>query len=75
MALSNPSLSNLLEKEVGPDWITNMELLKNLEKKKDDINFLKEFEETKLTGKRELATFIHSKREYLLIHQAYLMFK
>ena len=25
VALANPSLSNLLEKEVGPDWITNME--------------------------------------------------
>ena len=34
VALSNPSLSNLLEEEVGPDWITNMELLKKLEEKK-----------------------------------------
>ena len=29
VALSNPSLSNLLEEEVGPNWITNMELLKS----------------------------------------------
>ena len=33
VALSNPSLSNLLEEEVGPNWITNMELLKKLEEK------------------------------------------
>ena len=52
VALSNPSLSNLLEKEVGPGWITNMDLLKNLEKKKDDISFLEKFEETKLNGKK-----------------------
>jgi len=51
VALSNPSLSNLLEEEVGPNWITNMELLKKLEEKKDDENFLEKFEETKLMAK------------------------
>ena len=38
-----------------------MELLKKLEEKKDDINFLQKFEETKLHGKRKLASFIHVK--------------
>ena len=66
VALSNPSLSNLLEKEVGPDWITNMELLKKLEKKKDDIDFLQKFEESKLNGKRQLSSFIHSKTGILV---------
>jgi len=66
VALSNPSLSNLLEEEVGPNWITNMELLKKLEEKKDDNNFLKKFEETKLNGKRKLASFIHSKTGILV---------
>ena len=66
VALANPSLSNLLEKEVGPDWITNMELLKQLEKKKDDANFLQQFEETKLLGKRKLASFIHTKTGILV---------
>jgi len=66
VALSNPSLSHLLEEEVGPNWITNMELLKKLEEKKDDNNFLKKFEETKLNGKRKLASFIHSKTGILV---------
>ena len=43
-----------------------MELLKKLEKKKDDSNFLQEFEETKLLGKRKLASFIHTKTGILV---------
>ncbi len=66
VALSNPSLSNLLEEEVGPNWITNMDLLKKLEEKKDDNNFLQKFEETKLNGKRKLSSFIHSKTGILV---------
>ena len=66
VALANPSLSNLLEKEVGPNWITNMELLKKLEKKKNDSTFLQKFEETKLIGKRKLASYIHSKTGILV---------
>jgi len=66
VALSNPSLSNLLEEEVGPNWITNMELLKKLEEKIDDNNFLQKFEETKLSGKRTLSSFIHSKTGILV---------
>ena len=66
VALANPSLSSLLDKEVGPDWITNMEQLKKLEKKKDDENFLQEFYKTKLLGKRKLANFIHTKTGILV---------
>ena len=55
-----------LEEEVGQNWITNMELLKKLEEKKDDNNFLQKFEETKLNGKRKLASFIHSKTGILV---------
>ena len=43
-----------------------MELLKKLEEKKDDNNFLQKFEETKLNGKRKLASFIHSKTGILV---------
>ena len=34
VALANPELSKLLDKEIGPNWITNMDLLLELEKKK-----------------------------------------
>ena len=43
-----------------------MELLEKLEEKKDDNNFLQKFEETKLNGKRKLASFIHSKTGILV---------
>jgi len=43
-----------------------MELLKKLEEKKDDNHFLERFEETKLNGKRKLASFIHSKTGILV---------
>ena len=59
VALANPELSKLLDKEVGPNWITNMELLEKLECKELDTNFLEEFGATKLYGKRKLAGYIH----------------
>ncbi|WP_269621938.1 glycogen/starch/alpha-glucan phosphorylase [Prochlorococcus marinus] len=59
VGLSNPELSSLLDKEVGKDWITNMELLKKLEEKENDTEFLELFSQTKLSGKRKLAGYIH----------------
>tara|TARA_Y100001968_G_scaffold47153_1_gene37352 strand:- start:8455 stop:10989 length:2535 start_codon:yes stop_codon:yes gene_type:complete len=59
IALANPELTNLLDKEIGPDWITNMELLSQLEKKEDDKQFVDLFSETKLSSKRKLAGYIH----------------
>jgi len=43
-----------------------MELLKKLEEKKDDNNFLEKSEETKLNGKRKLARLIHTKTGILV---------
>merc|ERR1712167_327455 len=43
VALANPELSHLLEQEIGPSWIINMELLNKLEKKEDDQEFLELF--------------------------------
>ncbi len=59
MALANPELTHLLEEEIGADWVTNMDLLKNLEKKENDKNFLELFSDTKLSAKRKLAGYIH----------------
>ncbi len=59
VALANPELSTLLDQEIGPDWITNMELLKKLESKQNDEEFLEKFGSTKLSGKRKLAGYIH----------------
>ncbi len=59
VALANPELSSLLTREVGPDWINNMELLNSLENKENDSSFLEQFGATKLSGKRKLAGYIH----------------
>ena len=39
---------------------------KNLEKKRNDENFLQKFEESKLIGKRKLASYIHSRTGILV---------
>ncbi len=59
VALANPELSDLLDQEIGPDWITNMELLTKLEGKAKDSSFLEVFDSTKLSCKRKLAGYIH----------------
>ena len=59
VALANPELSLLFDKEIGPNWITNMELLKKLENKQGDNDFLDKFGSTKLSSKRKLAGYIH----------------
>ncbi len=59
IGLANPELSKLFDEEIGPDWITNMELLKQLESRQNDSNFLEKFGSTKLSGKRNLAGYIH----------------
>jgi len=66
VALANPGLADLLDKEIGSDWITNMKLMENLEKKQSDSNFLEKFQETKLLGKRKLSNYIHSKTGILV---------
>jgi len=43
-----------------------MNLLKDLEKKQNDSNFLNKFEETKLLGKRKLSNYIHNKTGILV---------
>ena len=59
VALSNPGLSSLLDEHVGPDWVTNMEILRKLEDRQNDTGFLTHWEDTKLSVKRKLSTYIH----------------
>ncbi len=66
VALANPGLADLLDKEIGSNWITNMKLMENLEKKQGDLNFLEKFQDTKLLGKRKLSNYIHSKTGILV---------
>ncbi len=59
VALANPELASLLQKHVGPNWVTNLDLLRKLEEYENDKSFLEEFGATKLSGKRKLAGYIH----------------
>ncbi len=59
LALANPELAELLNQQVGPDWITSMESLTKLEERQNDTGFLETWGATKLTVKRKLASYIH----------------
>ena len=59
LALANPELADLLNQQVGPDWITSMESLTKLEERQNDPGFLETWGATKLTVKRKLANYIH----------------
>ena len=59
VALANPELTNLLEKQIGGDLIKDMNLLSKLEEKEQDTNFIEQFAATKLSAKSKLAGYIH----------------
>ena len=52
----NPNLATVLTEAVGPDWVTNMDLLNQLDV--NDKSLLDKFAETKIIGKHHLATYI-----------------
>ncbi|GAB2992819.1 glycogen/starch/alpha-glucan phosphorylase [Psychrosphaera aestuarii] len=54
----NPSLSDLIDRTVGDQWPTNLELLRELDKSADDLAFQKEFMAIKHDNKVELAKVI-----------------
>ncbi len=58
VASSNTPLTGVLNEYAGPDWITNMELLKKLEQKEYDLPLLEKLGTTKLLGKHNLAVYI-----------------
>ena len=55
---SNPQLSNLLEKTIGPDFKANPERLQDLMKYVDDKDLQKEFMDVKMERKKILAAYI-----------------
>ena len=52
----NSNLATVLTEAVGPDWVTNMDLLNQLDL--NDKSLLDKFAETKIIGKHHLATYI-----------------
>jgi len=58
IASSNPSLTQVLDQYVGPNWITNMDTLSKLEENKSNPDLLEKLAESKIIGKHNLANYI-----------------
>jgi starch phosphorylase len=58
VALSNPSLTELISRRIGDRWIRHAEDLRNLEPFAEDLEFQKEWQRIKLENKRRLAGLI-----------------
>lgn len=58
IAISNPSLAQLITRRIGDGWLQNLDLLRRLEPFADDPAFRKEWRDVKLSAKRNLAALI-----------------
>jgi len=56
---SNPHLAKLITDTIGPEWITNLDALRGLEKYLGDQSFLDAFDAAKHANKERLATRIY----------------
>jgi glycogen phosphorylase len=63
---ANPSLSKLLNETVGPDWVTDMSLLRQLIPLADDASFRKKFRDAKREAKVAFATWLKSTRNEVI---------
>ncbi len=54
----NPDLSKLITSAIGPDWICNLDLLRNLIPLADDAQFRQAFAAAKLANKKRLARYV-----------------
>src|SRR5262249_40760459 len=59
--LANPGLSALLDKALGPKWVTDLDLLRDLEKHANDGGFRAEFAAVKRANKERLTRLIREK--------------
>lgn len=56
---SNPRLTQLINKKIGPQWITHLDELHHLEAWAEDEAFQAEWRKAKLENKQSLASLIH----------------
>lgn len=61
MVLSNPRLSELINREIGEGWITHLEELRKLEPLADKAVFQQEWERVKRANKRALGVIIRER--------------
>jgi len=55
---ANPLLTQLISREIGDDWITNLDQLSQLKRVKDDVEFKQEWTNVKQKMKQRLAELI-----------------
>jgi starch phosphorylase len=58
LALSNPSLTGLITRKIGPTWVKNLEELRRLEEFAGDPEFQRDWRAVKLANKKALAAAI-----------------
>ena len=61
LALSNPSLSELITRKIGTGWVRNLEELRRLEEFAEDMEFHRDWRRVKLTNKGTLAAVIKAR--------------
>jgi starch phosphorylase len=71
MVLSNPPLAKLLSDTVGEGWVTNLSLLKGLEKHLTDVGFQEQWRRVKRLNKEALARRIRD-RTHIVVDPAAL---
>lgn len=62
MVLSNPRLTNLINRQIGTGWIKNLDELKQLEPCADDPHFRQEWRQIKQAIKHDLASYIYQQQ-------------
>ncbi len=63
MGLSNPRLSALIDRKLGPGWLANLERLRELEEFADDPEFRAEWRDIKRANKEHYAAYVRSVTE------------
>ncbi len=66
----NRELAHLISEKIGSDWVTNLELLRELEKYCEDDSFCLAWEEVKLYKKKQLAEYIYQTVGVRVNHEA-----
>jgi starch phosphorylase len=58
LALANPPLSGLIDRVIGPQWRTRLELLAQLRERAKDSAFIADVQAAKIANKQRLARFV-----------------
>src|SRR5262249_43308634 len=59
IALSNPDLASLITRRIGPQWISDLERLRELERYVEDPEFRADWMSVKHAAKVRMANYIH----------------